>query len=158
MSTTLDESVSNQDQQQDGSEELAFVGEGEVDEVGPDGLEAVAAGSELAESLSSALESAEAAQPIPVGLPSAAEATYGPIMRMPEIESVIGPDNRIRITSTDRYPWRVHASLLITARDGSTWLGTAFFIGPRILATAGHNLFFHGSNQARRGVGAQHNG
>lgn len=148
MDTNLDESVSNQDQASGESEEAAFVGEGEVDEAGAAGLEGVAAGTAVATAFESAeLESVELA-PSLEGLRSAAEATYG---SSPQLESVIGDDERIQINNTDRYPWRVHASLLVTARDGSRYLGTAFFIGPRILATAGHNLFFHGSNPDRRG-------
>ena len=36
------------------------------------------------------------------------------------------------------YPWRAHAWLLITAADGSQWIGTGWFIGPHTLMTAGH--------------------
>ena len=39
------------------------------------------------------------------------------------------------------YPWRAHASLLITAADNSQWIGTAWFIGPHTLATAGHVVY-----------------
>ena len=47
-------------------------------------------------------------------------------------------DDRRQITATDTYPWRAHASLIVTAADGSHWLGTAWFISPRVLVTAGH--------------------
>jgi len=63
------------------------------------------------------------------------EASFG---RRILAETVHGTDNRAQITDTTMYPWRATASLLITARDGSQWLGTAWFIGPRTLATAGH--------------------
>jgi glutamyl endopeptidase len=53
-------------------------------------------------------------------------------------ETVHGPDNRIQITNTSVYPWRAHASLLITAADNSQWIGTGWFIGPHTLMTAGH--------------------
>ena len=43
-----------------------------------------------------------------------------------------------KITNTGEYPWRAHASLLITARDNSMWIGTGWFIGPHTLMTAGH--------------------
>src|SRR5688572_18098312 len=33
-------------------------------------------------------------------------------------ETVHGTDDRVQIANTSAYPWRVHASLLITARDG----------------------------------------
>jgi V8-like Glu-specific endopeptidase len=85
-----------------------------------------------------------------------ASLSYGPSPRLGDgsmigLESVIGDDERIPVPETDRYPWRAHASLLITAADGSRWIGTAFFISPRVLATAGHNLFIHGNDDARRG-------
>ena len=46
--------------------------------------------------------------------------------------------NGRRITNTSAYPWRAHASLLITAADNSMWIGTGWFIGPHTLITAGH--------------------
>jgi glutamyl endopeptidase len=60
-------------------------------------------------------------------------------------ETVHGPDDRIQITQTTKYAWRANASLLITARDGSQWIGTGWFIGPRTLATAGHCVCIKGS-------------
>ncbi len=71
------------------------------------------------------------------------EASYGP----PPIhqETVHGPDDRVQITNTTAYPWRVHASLLITARDGSRWIGTGWFIGPHTLMTAGHVVYIKNS-------------
>jgi V8-like Glu-specific endopeptidase len=44
----------------------------------------------------------------------------------------------------------VHASLLITAADGSSWVGTGWFIGPHTLATAGHCVYIKGSGVAGR--------
>lgn len=121
-------------------------GPGEA-ESGADGVESVSArGAELA-----------AAPPMmPVGLPEVTqlrpigEATYGALDAV--LETVHGPDNRVRITSTGVYPWRVHASLRITAADGSMWIGTGWFIGPRTLITAGHVVYI-ASNRvpARRG-------
>jgi len=63
----------------------------------------------------------------------------------PIAESVLGTDQRIQIQQTDTFPWRVHASLLITARDNSRWVGTAWFIGPRTLVTAGHCVYIKNS-------------
>jgi glutamyl endopeptidase len=77
-----------------------------------------------------------------------AEATYGP--PPPQKETVHGPDNRVRITNTSVYPWRAHASLLITAADGSQWIGTGWFIGPHTLMTAGHVVNIRGSGVAGR--------
>ncbi len=70
------------------------------------------------------------------GLADIAEASFGPPLS--RIETVHGPDNRIKIQNTADYPWRVHASLLITAADNSSWIGTGWFIGPHTLMTAGH--------------------
>lgn len=72
-----------------------------------------------------------------------AEASFG--APPPLAETVHGPDNRVRIANTSVYPWRVHASLLITAADNSTWVGTAWFIGPHTLMTAGHVVYIKGS-------------
>jgi len=59
----------------------------------------------------------------------------------PLFESVLGTDERVRITETQKYPWRIIASLLITAADNSQWIGTGWFISPRTLITAGHCVF-----------------
>ena len=58
-------------------------------------------------------------------------------------EVVIGPDGRIRVTDTENYPWRAICSLRISARDGSSWIGTGWFIAPRVIITAGHCVFIH---------------
>lgn len=71
------------------------------------------------------------------------EASFGP--PPPQAETVHGPDNRVKITNTSVYPWRVHASLLITAADGSGWIGTGWFIGPHTLMTAGHVVYIKNS-------------
>ena len=62
-----------------------------------------------------------------------------------QLETVHGIDDRVLVSETDKYPWRINASLLITARDGSQWIGTAWFISPRTLVTAGHCVFIKGS-------------
>lgn len=71
------------------------------------------------------------------------EASFGPPRA--KAETVHGPDNRVKITNTSVYPWRVHASLLITAADGSNWIGTGWFIGPHTLITAGHCVYIKNS-------------
>lgn len=71
------------------------------------------------------------------------EASFGP--PPPSAETVHGPDNRVRITATNVYPWRVHASLLITAADNSMWIGTGWFIGGHTLMTAGHVVYIKNS-------------
>ena len=82
------------------------------------------------------------------GLRDIAEASFGP--PPDQAETVHGPDNRVKITHTSVYPWRVHASLLITAADNSQWIGTGWFIGPHTLMTAGHVVNIRGSGVAGR--------
>ena len=81
--------------------------------------------------------------PSDVDLPDIAEASFG--KPPPLAETVHGPDDRIQITNTSVYPWRAHASLLITAADNSLWVGTGWFIGPHTLMTAGHVVYIKGS-------------
>lgn len=60
------------------------------------------------------------------------------------LESVLDDadgDGRERIFDTDAYPYSAIASLEITARDGSMWIGTAWFVSPFTLITAGHCVF-----------------
>lgn len=95
---------------------------------------------------------AEAAPDI-TGLHDIAEASYGPRISSAEsgrAETVLGADDRIRITNTGDLPWRMNASLVITARDGSSWIGTGWFISPKVLITAGHCVFIKNSGVAGR--------
>ena len=76
-------------------------------------------------------------------LPDIGEASFGAPLPLPE--TVHGPDDRVQITDTASYPWRVHASLQITAADNSQWIGTGWFIGPHTLITAGHVVYITNS-------------
>lgn len=58
-------------------------------------------------------------------------------------EVVIGRDDRIQIRNTTAYPWRAICSLLITARDGSRWIGSGWLVGNRTVMTAGHVVYMH---------------
>lgn len=78
------------------------------------------------------------------GLPDIAWASYG-APSVPVDERIIGADDRVQVTDTTSYPWRAHASLLITAADGSQWVGTGWFLGPHTLGTAGHVVFINNS-------------
>ena len=71
------------------------------------------------------------------------EASFG--TPPPIAETVHGPDDRVQITNITTYPWRAIASLLITAADNSTWIGTGWFIGPHTLVTAGHVVYIKNS-------------
>ena len=81
--------------------------------------------------------------PVSTTLRDIAEASFGP--PPPLAETVHGPDDRVKIANTTILPWRMNASLLITARDGSMWIGTGWFIGPHTLMTAGHVVFIKNS-------------
>lgn len=67
------------------------------------------------------------------------------IARNPEsvMEVVIGDDDRLQVGQTNEYPWRCICSLLITALDGTSWIGTAWLVAPRLLLTAGHCVYMH---------------
>jgi glutamyl endopeptidase len=55
-------------------------------------------------------------------------------------ETVIGEDERVDITDSDKYPWRMIAALRLIPRPPftSSFIGTGWFIGPKTLLTAGH--------------------
>jgi V8-like Glu-specific endopeptidase len=57
------------------------------------------------------------------------------------LEVIIGTDDRTRVNATDQYPWRCICSLLITAQNGSSWIGTGWLVSPRVLLTAGHCVY-----------------
>jgi glutamyl endopeptidase len=117
-----------------------------VSKPGAGGAEAVE-GFQLSKEMAMAMDAVYTA-PSKTALRDIAEASFGP--PPPRAETVHGPDNRTQITNTSAYPWRVHASLLITAADNSMWIGTGWFIGPHTLATAGHVVFIKGSGVAGR--------
>ncbi|WP_052196203.1 trypsin-like serine peptidase [Pseudomonas putida] len=58
-------------------------------------------------------------------------------------ETVLGVDERIRISDTDKQPWRMIAALRLKPKSPltSSFIGTGWFIGPRTLLTAGHCVF-----------------
>ncbi len=105
-----------------------------VPDMGEAMLESAMAGSMPTELMSEA--------PSLAGLRDVGEASFGP---PPMAEAILGADDRVRINGTSAYPWRAIASLLITARDNSQWIGTGWFVSPRTLITAGHCIFIKGS-------------
>jgi V8-like Glu-specific endopeptidase len=58
-----------------------------------------------------------------------------------QLESIIGGDDRVRVTNNQFYPWRCIASLLITAHSGAMYIGTGWLVSPRVLLTAGHCVY-----------------
>jgi glutamyl endopeptidase len=120
--------------------------DGKVAKPGAGGAEAVP-GFQLPREMAAAMDAVYTA-PEKTMLRDIAEASFGPPPM--HAETVHGPDNRLRITTTAIYPWRAHASLLITAADNSQWIGTGWFIGPHTLMTAGHVVYIKGSGVAGR--------
>jgi V8-like Glu-specific endopeptidase len=100
-----------------------------------DGTEAVAGERKSIESMAMMFNAPDTSNLRDIG-----EASFGVTL-----ETVHGVDNRIQITNTGVYPWRVHSSLLITAADNSKWIGTGWFIGPHTLMTAGHVVYIKNS-------------
>jgi V8-like Glu-specific endopeptidase len=89
-------------------------------------------------------EAAEMLAAVDSGLRDIGEASFG-APEVGQLEAVLGVDDRVQITATSTYPWRVHCSLRITAADGSQWIGTGWFCGPRTVITAGHCVFIKNS-------------
>lgn len=57
------------------------------------------------------------------------------------MESIIGNDDRVRVTNNTLYPWRCVCSLLITAQSGTQYIGTGWLVAPRLVLTAGHCVY-----------------
>jgi glutamyl endopeptidase len=59
------------------------------------------------------------------------------------LEAVIGEDDRMRVTPQRMAmnPWRQICALRIVSQTNKTYVGTGWFIGPAVLATAGHCVF-----------------
>jgi V8-like Glu-specific endopeptidase len=54
--------------------------------------------------------------------------------------SIIGNDDRWKVTNTNQYPYTTIARLTVTYQDGTTACGTGAMINARLLATVGHVL------------------
>ncbi len=84
------------------------------------------------------LETAEQ-QPLESGMETVDESLVEEITQ--QLEVIVGTDDRVRITSTTKVPWRRHCALRITMPSGAVYRGTGFLIGPRAVATAGHCVY-----------------
>lgn len=75
-------------------------------------------------------------------LPDAAVASFGDSAIL---EAVIGNDDRVRVARPmlNANPFRQICSLLIRSARGQYFVGTAWFIAPGVVATAGHCVFLH---------------
>ncbi|MCD7825660.1 MAG: hypothetical protein LUH14_06860 [Clostridiaceae bacterium] len=63
---------------------------------------------------------------------------------LPGIEtySIIGTDDRWKITNTNQYPYTTIARITVEYQDGSAACGAGAMINSRLLATAGHVLLW----------------
>jgi glutamyl endopeptidase len=57
-------------------------------------------------------------------------------------------DGRERVFDTNQFPYSAIAALEITTRDGKLYSGTAWFVSPRTLITAGHCVFVRNARVA----------
>jgi glutamyl endopeptidase len=70
------------------------------------------------------------------------------------LESLIGHDDRVKVSDTTSRPWRMIAGLKLIPQAPltSTHIGTGWFVGPKTLLTAGHCV--HSSTDFNGWVGA----
>ena len=62
--------------------------------------------------------------------------------RSSPLESILGDtDRRKQILETELTPWRMICALEIESQNGSAFVGTGWFAGPRTVITAGHCVF-----------------
>lgn len=55
--------------------------------------------------------------------------------------TVIGADDRVRISPTTSYPWRTQCKLVITFPNNSRWIGSGTLIASKYVLTAGHCVY-----------------
>jgi V8-like Glu-specific endopeptidase len=92
----------------------------------------------------SAADAAEAAEEVP--LLDVASASFGSAVANATslvLEAVIGDDDRMKVdeAAMRKNPFRQICALRITSQTDRTFVGTGWFIGPGVLATAGHCVF-----------------
>ena len=73
--------------------------------------------------------------------PVSAPAILSPVGEGFVPENVIGRDDRVAVDDPTKLPWRAIAMLTIRYADGKRAMGTAWFLGPKALGTAGHNIY-----------------
>lgn len=61
--------------------------------------------------------------------------------------SIVGSDDRVKVTRTTDGQWRNTVRLLIYGSDGKNYLGSGFMIGPNSVATSGHCVYNTNDNQ-----------
>lgn len=70
----------------------------------------------------------------------------------PQLEIVLGGDDRVEVTNNQAYPWRCICSLRMVAASGANFIGTGWLVSPRVVLTAGHCVFFHNHGGWARSV------
>lgn len=82
----------------------------------------------------------EATAPASEPLLDVAAASFGDTTIL---EVVIGNDDRVRVADEmmQANPWRQICALRIRSKTGRLYVGTGWFIAPRVLATAGHCVY-----------------
>lgn len=58
-------------------------------------------------------------------------------------EGVFNPDARRVVVNPVAYPYSAVCALTIVNKQGDRFFGTGFMAGPRLILTAGHNVFYH---------------
>jgi V8-like Glu-specific endopeptidase len=58
-------------------------------------------------------------------------------------EMVLGGDDRVEVVNVQGTPFRWVCQLLISAANGSSWLGTGWLAAPGLVITAGHCVYMH---------------
>lgn len=62
--------------------------------------------------------------------------------KRPSMEAVIGEDERELVIPED-FPFTAICALRIKTRTGATYIGTGYFVSPRVILTAGHCVYIH---------------
>ncbi len=63
----------------------------------------------------------------------------GKVTLLPEKEVEV--DNRVRVTNTTNWPWRVQGHLIMTYPDGQQYIGSGTMVNKHHVLTAGHNVY-----------------
>jgi V8-like Glu-specific endopeptidase len=92
------------------------------------------------EFVESAVKSGQALMPGSVGA-NLQQDTADARGARPKTESVIGTDERIKITNTAVYPWRAITKLYMTFPNGLTYSCSGTMVNPKYVLTAGHCVF-----------------
>ncbi len=58
-----------------------------------------------------------------------------------QTETIVGTDDRVRVTPITVAPWRAMTRLYFTAQDGTKWVCSGAMVGPRHVLTAAHCVY-----------------